>query len=67
MLLTPNEVRHARRSHPDVALFVLANIQLEGEGDEVSASGGNETVFLPWEIDQGTLNPIGFSYDVPTT
>ena len=56
-----------RAVHPNVALFVLAHIQLKGEGDEVTASGGSETVFLPWEIDRGTLNPIGFSYDVPKT
>jgi hypothetical protein len=43
VLLTPNEVEHARREYPDVALFVLNQIQVEltpgGPVESAAASG----------------------------
>lgn len=65
VLLTPNEVRHAR-TFGHVALFVLAGIEVVRRPDgTVEASGGRPTVFDPWTIDDGVLEPIGFKYRVP--
>ncbi len=65
VLLTPNEVEHARR-YPDVALFILADIVVKRDTDgTVSASGGRRVVFDPWVIGLGTLTPVGYRYAVP--
>lgn len=65
VLLTRNEVRHAQ-SYANVALFVLAEIELRSSGDAVEGTGGIATVFEPWLIDSGTLVPVGFEYEVPS-
>lgn len=65
VILTPNEVRHARE-HPDTALFVLSNIIVERSQDgTVTTAGGDKHVYDPWPIDDGTLVPLGFRYLVP--
>jgi hypothetical protein len=65
VILTPNEVRHARE-HPDAALFILSNIIVERSQDgTVTAAGGEKHVYDPWPIDDGTLVPLGFRYLVP--
>jgi len=65
VLLTPNEVAHAR-SHPDVALFVVIRIHIERHDDgRVTASGGRKVVFHPWDIDAGDLVPVGYKYRLP--
>jgi hypothetical protein len=66
VILTPNEVRHARE-YRHTALFVLSDISLsQADGGVVVASGGVRHVFDPWDIDHGTLEPIGFRYQPPT-
>lgn len=41
VLLTPNEVQHARSDYPNVALFVMARIEVgEAEGGTIEAFGG---------------------------
>jgi hypothetical protein len=65
VILTPNEVRHARE-YPCTALFILSNITIERADDgTVTAAGGNRNLFDPWPIDDGTLTPLGFRYQVP--
>jgi Protein NO VEIN, C-terminal len=65
VILTPNEVEHAR-SHPDTALFVLTQIDIERTKDGgVRASGGVPIVLDPWIIAQGVLRPVGFRYQLP--
>lgn len=64
VLLTPNEVDHARSEFPQVALVVVANIAVTKEGESL-ATGGDLTTFEPWQIDEGQLQPIGFNYTVP--
>jgi hypothetical protein len=65
VILTPNEVRHARE-HPDAALFILSNIIVERSQDgTVTATGGEKHVYDPWPIDNGTLVPLGYRYLVP--
>jgi Domain of unknown function (DUF3883) len=65
VILTPNEVRHARE-YPCTALFILSNITIERADDgTVTAAGGDRNLFDPWPIDDGTLLPLGFRYQVP--
>ena len=65
VILTPNEVRHAQE-YPATALFVLSNITVERtEGGTITATGGVESVYDPWCLDEGTLTPLGFRYEVP--
>ena len=65
VILTPNEVRHAREN-PCTALFVLSNITVErAEDGTVTATGGKHHRYDPWRLDDGTLTPLGFRYQVP--
>jgi len=66
VLLTPNEVAHARDHYPRVALFVVSRITLTDLNDgTVAPSGGNVRVVWPWRIDDGALSPVGYAYAVP--
>ena len=65
VILTPNEVRHARE-HPLTALFVLSNVSIErAEDGAVTATGGVRHLYDPWHLDDGTLTALGFRYQVP--
>jgi Domain of unknown function (DUF3883) len=65
VILTPNEVRHARENEY-TALFVLSNIRVErAEDGTVTATGGKCHPYDPWRLDDGTLTPLGFRYQVP--
>lgn len=65
VILTPNEVKHAR-TYPHTALFVLSDIIIERlEDGTVTATGGKIRLYDPWLIDDGTLVPLGFRYLVP--
>lgn len=65
ILLTRNEVTHARRVFPRVALYVLADIELTALGSTAfEASGGTEIVRDPWDIRIGQLQPLAYRYEV---
>jgi hypothetical protein len=65
VILTPNEVAHAR-TYPLVALYVVSNIDVRiGPDDERIASGGTVSLFHPWSIDADELRPIGYKYRLP--
>jgi hypothetical protein len=64
IILTRNEVDHAREQHPRIALAIVRNIDLQ-DGNPPVASGGELAVFDPWRIDDGTLTTLASSYDVP--
>ncbi|MBU2669522.1 DUF3883 domain-containing protein [Actinoplanes bogorensis] len=65
VILTPNEVMHAR-SYPRVALFVVSNIDVRtGADDEFVTSGGKITHLHPWTIEDTALRPIGYKYRLP--
>lgn len=49
IVLTRNEVEHARALFPNAALIVVRIIQASSE---MQASGGTVAYFSPWEIDQ---------------
>ena len=58
IVVTYNEVMHAKNNSNACVLFVLHSIQLNGE----HASGGKRNVIHPWNPDQGTLKPITYTY-----
>jgi hypothetical protein len=65
VILTPNEVTHARANRHAV-LFVVSNITIQRADDgSVTAGGGQYTCYDPWHLDDGTLTPVGFRYQVP--
>ena len=67
VILTPNEVTHARKN-PCTALFVLSGITIErAEDGTVTATGGKHRCYDPWRLDDGTLTPVGFRYQVPAS
>ena len=65
VILTPNEVRHARE-YPCTALFVVSNITVgRAEDGTVTATGGKQHCYDPWRMGDGTLTAVGFRYQVP--
>jgi Domain of unknown function (DUF3883) len=68
VLLTPLEVKHARR-YPNVCLFVVSEIEVtEAHDGRIEVSGGDAWFFRPWDIDSGgELIPIGFNYTISTS
>lgn len=69
ILLTPNEVQHARE-RSDVVLIVVSKIELvvSDESDEVDARNGVVEVVSPWDVDAGgELRPTGYEWRRPTS
>jgi hypothetical protein len=65
VVLTPNEVGHARE-YPSTALFILSNIAIaRAEDGAITATGGEQHLYDPWHIGDGTLTPLGFRYQLP--
>jgi hypothetical protein len=65
VILTPNEVAHARK-YPHVCLFIVLDIEVTRHTDgHIGSAGGSAWVLDPWRIDDGTLTPLGFKYEVP--
>ena len=62
VLLTRKEVEHARNYHP-VALLIVKNIpSVHSDNGTCRASDGIVEPHDPWDIGQGDLVPIGYSY-----
>ena len=53
VVLTGNEVAHARHEHSNVALVFVSGIRLERAGSEPRATGGSLRVIEPWRLDDG--------------
>lgn len=64
ILLTANEVRHARNNYPKVALFIVSRIQVDPQPIEKSQTDEIQ-ILEPWDINEGTLSPLAFSYNLP--
>jgi Domain of unknown function (DUF3883) len=64
VLLTKNEVQHARGTYPHVALYVVAGIRVGG--DPPRASGGRASRHEPWNIEEGELEALGYEYRRPS-
>ena len=60
VLLTANEVAHARSTSPNAVLYILAEVIVDGREAQVIASGGREIVIDPWDVDSATLTPTTF-------
>jgi len=65
VLLTPNEVVHARNTTAQVALIVVCGITLSGTSSRPQAKGGSPEVFFPWDIQDDALTPTGYEYRTP--
>jgi hypothetical protein len=61
VLLTANEVAHARDERTNVALYVVSKIRLDQRVDRVIADGGEVRVFEPWKIDAFDLEATQYS------
>lgn len=64
VILTKNEVAHAREQHPNVALFIVHGIQLSHAEDGTPVAGDGTVVLLAqWSIDDdGTLEAVQYRY-----
>jgi hypothetical protein len=58
IVLTNNEVKHARNPDNSCVLFVLHSINLNG----TKASGGKQVLVAPWSPHRALLRPINFTY-----
>ena len=65
VLLTRNEVTHAREWHPNLALVVVSGIKLAAVAGSPQASGGAVLVVHPWQLLDEALEPISYEYIVP--
>ena len=65
VLLTTNEVDHAR-NHPDeAALFICSNIVVaQTRAGRLSAGGGRVRLLHPWKPHPSLLTPVGYSFSV---
>jgi hypothetical protein len=65
VLLTPNEVTFAKEHKNQMALFVVSGIALDSNNPEVAtASGGSQSIYEPWDIGSGELEPLGYSLTI---
>ena len=66
ILLTKNEVKHAKDFYPKNALIVVSNITLvKDENGKINAEGGNTEIFQPWKLEQEYLVPLSYKYTIP--
>ena len=66
ILLTRNEVGHARQHRDVMALCVVAGVQgrVDAQG-ALQTSGGTLLTLHPWVVDAGELTPLAFAYTLP--
>ena len=62
VILTRNEVEHAREQAKRVALVIVSDIRLTRHAGNASAAGGSMRIIRPWAIDDGELAPTQFEY-----
>jgi hypothetical protein len=65
VLLTPNEVAHARERKNSMVLFIVHSITTTGSEDDPQVNSDKVSILEPWEIDRGTLKPLAYSYQIP--
>lgn len=66
VLVTANEVEHARSHHPHLALVVVMGISFRRE-PKPTATGGEVVVYWPWDPDEHRCVPTAFRCDLDTT
>jgi len=62
IILTSGEVKFARNHKGEMGLFILHSIQVSADGQ---VSDGKQKVIVPWDLDEGKLKPMAFTYEVP--
>lgn len=67
ILVTANEVKHAREHKEHVALAVVSAISVRWEPKGPTAAGGTTTWHRPWAVDLGGLVPLAFSWRPPAS
>lgn len=65
VILTRNEVRHARADPAHAVLAVVSEIELTGEDDSWEAEGGRLRDFDRWRLEEGALEPRSFEWVLP--
>jgi hypothetical protein len=63
VVLTKNEVLLHRQEHPNNALIVVSQIDLD-RSEPPSAKGGNVLFISPWKIEESDLEALGYDYKV---
>ena len=63
VVLTKNEVLLHRQEHPNNALIVVSQIELD-RNEPPSASGGNVLFISPWQILDSDLEALGYDYSI---
>jgi len=63
VVLTKNEVLLHRQEHPNNALIVVSQIDLD-RNEPPSAKGGEVLFISPWKIDDSDLEALGYDYKV---
>lgn len=63
VVLTKNEVLLHRQEHPNNALIVVSQIELD-RNEPPSASGGNVLYISPWQILDSDLEALGYDYSI---
>jgi hypothetical protein len=66
IILTRNEVEHARQNNGQAALIVVSGIRVSITSGEWTAEGGTIKVYLPWDVDAGVLTPIAYNCTLPS-
>lgn len=66
IILTANEVEHARNWYPKVALVIVSEIELDRSGSPPQVSGGEKTVYDPWDIQEWSLSPTKYDCRRPS-
>ena len=65
VVLTKNEVLLHRQEHPNNALIVVSQIDLD-RSEPPSAKGGKVHFISPWKIEDSRLEALGYDYRVGT-
>ena len=63
VVLTKNEVLLHRQEHPNNALIVVSQIDLD-RSEPPTAKGGRVLFISPWKIEDSDLEALGYDYRV---
>jgi len=63
VVLTKNEVLLHQQEHPNNALIVVSQINLE-RSEPPSVKGGKVLFISPWKIDESDLEALGYDYRI---
>ena len=65
VILTINEVKSAKETDTRTDLVVVHSINVDKQGDEIVASGGEVELYQNWVPYDDDLTPTQFEYKVP--